>query len=205
VNLHEGFYLEKYFGKGIQFDQLHSDILTLAYAKDIDFSLSEQRLSENGKLKIRQMAEELAARYKTERKSKVRLNIYGVNPNYHYQLIHGIRYSNILGFELITDGDILEINPQTMKGFEYYYTSPINPNEAVQLENNKVVYVSLENATYAIMQGVCDGKIRYCNVNTQILDEKRLKKISNLANKKYEKDEYALTDEEPYVRKLVLK
>ena len=74
VNLHEGFYLEKYFGKGIQFDQLHSDILTLAYAKDIDFSLSEQRLSENGKLKIRQMAEELAARYKTERKSKVRLN-----------------------------------------------------------------------------------------------------------------------------------
>ena len=92
-----------------------------------------------------------------------------------------------------------------MKGFEYYYTSPINPNEAVQLENNKVVYVSLEHATYAIMQGVCDGKIRYCNVNTQILDEKRLKKISNLANKKYEKDEYALTDEEPYVRKLVLK
>lgn len=206
VCLYDGFYREKYFGNGIRFDQLHSDILTLAYPENTSLSLQEQALSEDGKLKMKQMAHELAIRYKIEQNSKLKLRIFGVNPNCHYQLVHGKHHSSLLSFELITDGDILTINHQDTRGIEhYYYESPVSPNEAVQLEDNKAIYVSLKNATYAIMQGLCDGKIRYCNVNTQILDEKKLKEIANFANQKYEKNEYALTEEALYVRKLILK
>jgi len=58
------------------------------------------------------------------------------------------------------------INYQDNKGFEHcFYNSPLDPDEAVLLENNKVAYIGLQNATYAIKQGLCDGKICYCNVN----------------------------------------
>lgn len=206
VCLYDGFYQEKYFENGIWFDQMNSDILNLAYNKDIDLSLYEQYLSEDGRLKIRQIAQELSKRYKAEQRSTIKLSIYGINPNCHYQLVHGVHHNSLLSFELITDGDIQTINYQDNKGFEHcFYDSPFDPDEAVQLEDNKVVYIGLQNATYAIKQGLCDGKIRYCNVNTQLLDKTQLERVVDIANQKYNEAEYVLTEKAPYVRKLILK
>lgn len=206
LNLYDGLYREKYFGGSVWFDQLHSNILNLTYGKDIDLSIYEQSLSEDGKLKIRQMAQELATRYKAERNSKTKLKIFGFDPNCHYSLVYGNHIGSLLSFELITDGDIASIDYPDLTGMEHlFYESPLNPNEAIQLKNNRVAHVCIQNATYTIKQGLYNEKICYCNVNTQVLDEKRLQGIVNLANQKYEKAEYALTDEAPYVRKLVLK
>lgn len=67
LNLYDGLYREKYFSGNIWFEQLHSNVLNLTYDKDIDLSRYEHYLSEDGKLKIRQMAKELATRYKAEK------------------------------------------------------------------------------------------------------------------------------------------
>lgn len=195
INLSNGLYKEKYFGSNICFDKLHSDILHLAYDKDIDLSRYEQRLSEDGKLKIRQMAQELAIRYKAEYNSKTKLKIYSFDPNCHYLLVHRKHNGGLLSFELITDGDIASID----------YSNPLNSNQAMQLKDNRIARVCIQNATYTVTQELCNEEICYCKVNTQVLDKKILQEIVNLANQKYVGDEYALTDEAPYVRKLVLK
>lgn len=174
--------------------------------KILTYQRYEQRLSDDGKLKMRQMAEELATRYKAEENSKVKLNIYGVSPNCHYSLVHGKNYGSLLSFELITDGDIASIDyPNIVEMEQIFYESPLVPNSAIQLKDNRVAHVCLQNATYAIKQGLCDGKIRYCNVNTQVVDDRVLQEIVNLANQRYEKGEYAITEEAPYVRKIILK
>lgn len=197
LDLHDG--LEKYIG---------DNQLNLTHSKDIDLSIYEQSLSEDGKLKIRQMAQELAIRYRAERNSKTKLKIFGFNPNCHYTLVHGNYIDDLVSFELITDGDIESINYPNLTRMEdllLFYESPLNPNETIQLKNNRVAHVCIQNATYAIKQGLCNGKISYCNVNTQIIDKQRLQEIVNLANQKYEKTKYALTNKVPHIRKLVLK
>lgn len=199
--LYEAFYQEKNFSSNIWYDQRNSEILYLLMNKLNDYSKHEKNLSEDGKLKIRQLASELAKRYKIEEKSKVRLNIFGINPNCKYELVMGKYHGNLAYFELITDGDILKITHQEGNK-DIYYTSPFDPNEAVQLEDNKITYVTLKNATYAVKQGICDGKILYCDVNTQILEDIVLEKIIDIANLKYNADEYSLVNETPYVRKL---
>lgn len=206
VNLYSGLYTEKYIGGNLWFEQMHSNILNLTYDRDMDLSSYEQYLSEDGKLKIRQMALELAKRYKAEQNSKVKLNIFGVDPNCSYSLVCGKHVGRLLSFELITDGDISSINYEDTKGREHVaYDSPLNPNEAVPLKDNTVLRVTLENATYAIKQGLCNGKIRYCNVNTQILDDEKLKEIVNIANQRDESSKNTLTSKAPYVRKIILR
>ncbi len=206
VDLADAFYRQKYFGNGIWLKQTDNDNLYLSYRNDIDLSKYEQCLSEDGRLKIKHMTQELAIRYKFEQTSKVKLNIYGVDPNCQYYLVHGKYYSHLLSYELITDGDILTTNYSYTKGtLSYYYESPRNLNEKVRLENNTVLYLKLKNATYAIKRGLCDEDICYCNVNTQILDESKLNEIVNLANSKFKKFDYVYKKRAPYVRKLILK
>lgn len=205
VILYDSLYREKYFGNGIYFDQLHSDILHLSYPDNTDLSYYEQALSEDGKLKIRQLAYEFALRYKAECNSKIKTNILGINPNCSYELINGYNKDRTLGFELLTDGDIVKLNKPDMKGLEHlYYTSPYNYREAIQLKDNKVIYVTLKNATYAIKQEFCNGKICYATINTLSLDPKELDMLVEMANQKYD-DTITLNKEEPFVRKLSLK
>lgn len=204
VNLYEGLYQEKFFTSNVMFEQRNSDDLYLAYKKDIDLSRYMCTLSEDGKLKLRQLANELAIRYKIERSSQHKLNIYAYNPNCHYLLVNGKKDRSKLSFELITDGEIefIEYN----KGKEdVFYENPYKMDSATRLTDNEVVYLILRDASYAIKQGLYNGEIRYCNVNTEILDEEKLKQISDIANREYTSDEYAITDEAPYVRKLSLK
>ncbi len=206
VNLSDGLYREKYFGGYIWFDQFYSHILNLTYDRDYDFSRYEQGLSEDGKLKIRQMAKELVIRYKVGRNSINKLFIYGFNPNTSYSLVYGKNIGRIMGFDLITDGEVETIDYPDRVGKEHlYYESPLNYNERLQLKNPKVAIVKIKNATYTIKQAICEGKIRYCKVNTQLLDEEKLNGIVAIANQNYENGQYALIDKEPYVRKLILK
>lgn len=205
VCLYNGLYQEKYFTNNVRFEQRQSDILYLAYDNDRNLSRYEQYLSDDGKLKIRLMASQLGLITRLEGSSKNKLNIYGFNPNHQYLLVNGKNHLRTLGFELITDGDIETIEYGDTSDKEVFYESPLNIDEAIQLKDNKVIYIGLKNASFAIKQGLCNGKIRYCSVDTEITEEEKLKQIVNMANQEYIDKEYALTEEAPYVRKLVLK
>lgn len=206
VDIHDGLYREKFFSGSIFWDSMRGEPLHLRYDPNIDLSIYEKDLSEDGKLKIRKMAEELSIRKKLEQRSKHPLYIYGVNPNQTYTLVHGKSLTNLLSFELITDGEIKAIQYSETKGDGHvHYESPMYPNEYRTLKDNKVVYVNLQNASFAIKQGLCDNEIRYCIANTEIIDSKVLEKIMNMANQKYASDDFSITEQAPHVRKLVLK
>lgn len=206
VDIHEGLYREKFFSGSIFWDSMCGEPLNLRYDSNIDLSIYEKNLSDDGKLKIRKMAEELSIRKKVEQKSKHPLYIYGVNPNQTYTLVHGKSLTNLLSFELITDGEISAIEYSETKGDgRYYYESPMYPNEYRTLKDNKVAYVNLKNASFAIRQGLCNDEIRYCIANTEILDPKVLERIMDIANQKYDSNDFSLTEQAPYVKKLVLK
>lgn len=206
ISLYDGLATEKYVYGSLIDD---GDHLNLVYPKDMDLSVREQYLSEDGKRKIRQMALELSKRYEKEKDSKVKLDIYGIDPNHNYSLVHGKNQGFLLSNELITDGNISIISHEKieMKRLEYYhfYKNPINPNEAVQLEDNMVLNAEVENATYTINQGLCDGNIRYCHVDTQLLDDEKLEKIVNIANQRHENSKNTLNLKSPYVRKITLR
>ncbi len=86
-----------------------------------------------------------------------------------------------------------------------YYEDPMYPNSYRKLKNNKVVNVNLKKASFAIKRGLCNEKIHYNIVNSEIIDSKILEEIMNIANTKYEDKDFTITEQKPYVRKLILK
>lgn len=206
VDIYDGLYREKFFSGCIFWDSMRGETLNLRYDPNTDLSIYEKSLNEDGKLKIRKMAEELSIRKKIEQRSKHPLYIYGVNPNQTYTLVHGRSLTDLLSFELITDGEISAIQCNETKGDgRIHYESPMYPNEYRTLKDNKVVSVNLRNASFAIKQGLCNDEIRYCIANTEIIDPKVLEMIMNIGNQKYDNDDFSLTEQAPYVRKLVIK
>lgn len=79
------------------------------------------------------------------------------------------------------------------------------PNEYRTLKDNRVVSVNLQNASFVIKQGLWNDEIRYCIINIEIIDPKVLETIMNMGNQKYDDSYFSLTEQAPYVRKLVLK
>ncbi len=143
---------------------------------------------------------------KIEQQSKHPLYIYKVNPNQTYTLVHEKSLTDVLSFELITDGDISFMQySETWGDGRYCYESPMHPNEYRPLKDNKLVNVKLKNASFAIKQGLCNDKICYCTVDTEMIAPELLKKTMDIANTKYYGDDFALTEKAPYVRKLFLK
>ena len=205
VDIHDGLYREKFFSGHIFWDSMRGETLNLSYGSNIDLSYYERNLSDDGKGKIRKMAEELSRQKKVEQQSKYPLYIYGGNPNHTYTLVHGKSFTDWLSFELITDGDISCIKCYETKHDENYYESPVYPNEYRRLQENKVANVHLKNASFAIKKGLCNEEICYSIINTEIVEPEVLEKIMSIANEKYDRDTFALTKQEPYVRKLVLK
>lgn len=206
VDIHNGLYQEKFFSGNIFCDSMRGEQLNLRYDPNVDLSYYEQKLSEDGITKIRKMAEELSIRKKIEQQSGSPLCIYGVNPNMTYTLVHGKNLNDLLSFELITDGDIsLAQYHETKEEDSSYYESPFSPNEYRRLRNNKVANITLENASFAIKQGLCNNKIRYSILNTEIIDPELLERMMNMANRKFDNDDFVITEKKPYVRKLVLK
>lgn len=95
-------------------------------------------------MKISQIAKELVVRYKAESKSKNKLLIYGFNSNISYSLVYGKNIGRVMGFNLITDGEIESIDYPDRVGKEYlFYESPLNPNEGIQLKLPKVADVKI--------------------------------------------------------------
>lgn len=206
VDIHNGLYQEKFFSGNIFWDSMRCELLNLSYDPNMDLSYYEQNLSEDGKIKIRKMAEELSIRKKIEQQSKYPIYIYGANPNQTYTLVYGKSLTDLLSFELLTDGDISFMqHSETQGDGRYYYENPMYFNEYRTLKDNKVSNVKLENASFAIQQGLCNDKIRYSKIYTEIIDSEILKKIMNMANIRYENEDSVLTELKPYVRKLSLK
>ena len=202
VDINDALYREKFFSGNIFWDSMRGEPLNLCYDSNTDLSHYEQNLSEDGKRKIRKIAEELSIQKKIEQQSKYPLYIYKANPNQTYTLVYGQNLTNLLSFELITDGDISLIEYSDAKNDECYYEDPMYPNSYRTLKANRVVNVSLKDASFAIKQGLCNDKICYSIVNTEIISQENLKKIMNMANQKYDSNDFALTEQKPYVRKL---
>ena len=206
VDIQDGLYREKFFSGSIFWDSMRGEPLNLRYDPNIDLSHYEKNLSEDGRIKIRKIAEELSIQKKIEQHSKHPLYIYGGNPNQTYTLVHGKSLTDLLSFELITDGDISFIQYSETKGDgHYYYENPMYPDSYRTLKDNTVANVCLKNASFAIKQALCNDEIRYNVVNTEIINPEELEEIMNIANKKYDGNDYVLTQQEPYVRKLALR
>lgn len=209
VNLREGFYQMKYFRRGVLFDSFSSNVLCLLYDEGMDLSFYMNKLSFDGQQKIRQMALEISKRYLMESRSAYDLKIYGVDPNTHgYELVCGLYHFNNLRFDLLTDGDILDLTyPNTLGEEHFFYNSPMFRDECVQLENNRPCFVRLRNATYAVQQGYVNDELRYASVETKILDEAKLQKIVDVSNTvfPFSDVETSLTNGAPYVRQITLK
>ena len=206
VDIHNGLYREKYFSGCIIWDSMNSNVLHLHYDRNIDLSKYESMLSENGIMLMHEMAQDLATRNKTESYSRHKMVIYGCDPNKEYTLVRGQHGTNTLSWELLTDGNIKTItypNPEELK--HCFFDSPLSPNYKVQLGQNVITSACLENASYAVMQGLCDREIKYLEVFTNLSDFEQLSKISDIANAVHTEEDNLLTEEEPYVRKLVLK
>jgi hypothetical protein len=139
---------------------------------------------------IKEIAAELAKRYKVEQTSKTKVNIYGANPNMHYILPFGNYIGYKAGFSLITDGNINKRKKEKISGtYNCYFESPYDFKESIQLESPKITYLSLQNATYAIKQGLFNGRLQYSLVFTQLLEAAKLQSIIEIANNEYNKND----------------
>lgn len=206
IDIHDAVYQEKFFSGNVFWSSVNPEILNLRYPQDIDLSYFEKKLSIDGINKIKKIAEELSIQKKVEQQSKNPIYIYGKNPNTEYTLVYGKKYNDLLGFELLTDGEISSVQYFEEKDEDKLFReSPSSPKEYIILNDNITASVSLKNANFAIKRGLYNGQIRYSILNTEILDSGLLEEIMNAANKEYEHDEFVVNDRKPYVRKLVLK
>lgn len=206
VDLRNGFYREKYFGAGVWFKSTKADDLYLIPDAIEDLPYFESSLSEDGKIKIRQVASHLGIRYAVEKISSVPLTIYGVNPNGKQFLHSGIHKSNHLSFELLTDGEVSDIQTVDTKGMEHiFYQSPYSMNDAICFENLKEICFSLNGASFALKRGLRNGEVCYSILNTEVIDKNILMQLALIANQKYDESSFYDTNEAPYVRKITLK
>lgn len=205
VDIYAGMYFEKCFGN-ITWNITKPNLLFLHYKKDADLSLYEDKLSDQGKLLMYKMAEEISTKDKIESQSKHKINIYNCNPNEFYILTHGQYKNNVIGWNLLTDGDINAINCLDTKELNYcFFDSPLYPNQKIQCNQNSIVSVNLKNASYAVMQGLCDSKIQHLRVFTCLTSLEQLSQVSSIANTEYKTSDNLLIKDEPYIRKLILK
>lgn len=179
VDIHNGLYREKYVSGCIVYDSMNPSILHLHYDRNMDLSKYESKLSEDGIMLMHEMAQDLAVMNKVESYSRYKMVIYNCDPNKDYTLVRGTNGINTLSWELLTDGDI-KTNPEDLK--HCFFDSPLSPNYKVQLGQNVIASAHLENASYAVMQGLCDREIKYLEVFTNSSDFEQLSKISDIAN-----------------------
>lgn len=205
VEIQEGLKFAKNY-LGMCFNpNLSSNLLIIRCFDDKAISNCEKQLSKDGVEKIHQMASEFGIRYKIEKNSKYPINIYNISPNQYYTLVYGKYHTHTYGWELLTDANELSTKYYGSKNVEHlFWEDPTQSNSSVQLKDSSHVVVGLTGADYAIMQGFSDGNIQRLKVYTAIVDPIQLQKISEIANKKYEEDNF-LISEKPYVRKIELK
>lgn len=204
IDIYNGIALEKEFSNNLIDDR---ERLNLCYGKNVDeiVEFYSQYLSGEYFILMDKMAKEISLINKIEEKSENELLILKENSNRIYELLSGIdlkeRTSN---FELLTDGDLEDIyyyNQDEVKNC--YFNSPVQLNELIKLNKVRALNVAIKHSSYVVMQGLCDDNIRYAIIYTNLLEEDKLNQISDVANTKHYNR--ILTEDKPYVRKLVLK
>ena len=195
VDISEGLNQEKYFRGNVVWSSKCKDILYLMYPMNMDLTVYDKKLSENGLFLMQRLAYEFALRYNIESRSDTALHIYGTNPNRCYSLFSGTCMGSETSLELLSDGVV-------------QYKNFLNKDltlEKTKLQDALMADVFLENASFAILREIYDGVIQSANVYTNILSEQELRKIRRFANTVYESNEHLALKGEPFVRKLELK
>ncbi len=153
---------------------------------------------------MNKVIKELTEIYRAEGLSNKPLNIYGVNPNTNYFLVHGKYKMDILSWELVTDGDIKDVTYFNEYGC-YPWEDPSNSNKLVSLEDGIVKKVTLKGASYAVLRGLENCNVERLKVYTNLTDLVSLRKICDIANGERQKEEELLLKSRPFVKKLALK
>lgn len=205
INIENGLYIEKSKFGNIVWDLMNPNVLHLQYDKKINLTELEDKLSTHALMLLNKMALELATRNKAERYGEHKIIIYGCSPNKSYTLVHGESNGKILSWELITDGQIKMIDYIKEGNLKpQFFDSPVSSACKVQLSENSIARVKIEDASYAIMQGLSDNEIQYSKIFTDICDLDTLKQIRNIANIRHLEETSLLNKKKPYVRKLTL-
>lgn len=204
LDLNNAFYREKYFGSSVWYTTCNSVELYLIVDAIEDLPYFEKSLSDDGKRKIRKLAYELGVQYAAEKSATMPLYIYKSNPNRNYFLPSGEYGRSHYSFEMLTDGEILGLEQIDTRNMEHiFYPSSYSINERVQLTNLKEICFEIKNASFALKKGLCNHKLCYSVLNTQMMDKNTLLKLVLLANDVgYESNNIP---EESFVRKVTLK
>jgi hypothetical protein len=199
VDIANGMYSEKFFSGNIMWISNNPDLLHLIYEHDYDTSECEKDINPEIIKLLTSVADELAIRDKVETS---KLNIYGYDPNTNYTILEA-KYYGVYGLELITDGNIQTIFDYTFEP-HIFYPDPSGNSEARIYKEGIFKDITIENASYAIMQGTYDRQIKKIEIFTKLLELEKLKKISEIANEIHTDEESLLVSGRPYVRKLTL-
>lgn len=203
LDIQEEMYYAKYFNGDILWSPTNAEKLRLDYDYNVDISSYTKKISRNGFLLMQNMINEFAIRYNIESNSKCNMNIYGANPNKDYTLVRGVSYTDELGWELVTDGDVKNYE-ECSDIRSYYFEDPVSSHLLTSFEKGRVVDLEILNANYVILQGLKNEKIKKIKVYTNLIDEETLCKISKIANDKYSEGNIIM-NKKPYVRKIGLK
>lgn len=201
LNIEKGLYHYKIFGGNVIWDSMHPEDLILTKERNLDLSCYKHSLTEERIQRLYQMAQEFGVRYKVEFYSKRPFNIYADNPNHVYYLCVGNYYDNEYSWQLITDGNIKNINIEQFPQGHFYYEDPTRPNLEIQLNNEKSATVEIEDASYVLLQGSENENIRRLKAYTNVIDLDTLAQIANIDTDKC----ITMIDKKPYVKKYPLK
>ena len=174
----------------------------LNYPSGMKLHRFRRDLSKDGLNKIQQMALDFAIRYRYEITSPNQMDIYGGNPeNEYYYLGAGKNGNDQVRWDLITDGEIKNIQKQINQG-NFFFENPNDSESKLLLSNNTIKALYLKNAKYAILQGYMNDKIKRIKVYTELLDKYSLKQIQTIANTEYNGLEKTIDEGKPYIRKI---
>lgn len=204
LDIYNAMFMEKYIACTIQWSDMKPTKLSLSYPNDLNLHSMEQLLTNEGLLLVNTIADELSVKYKIQSISKNKMSIYNVDPNCDYTLIYGNnRLGRKIGWELLTDGDIKTLEPLANKS--YSCERPIDIGNRTTLTDITAKRVSIEDASYAVMQGSENDMLKGVMVYTNLTDLNSLEQISRIANIEYHETGNLLLEDAPYVRKIVLR
>lgn len=207
INIKDGINHEKYFAQNICFLEQQPEKLFLLYdAGTKTKSLKEEfKISDRTLLLMNQIAIEFAIAKRIEHHGKTLMNIFNKNPNQDYTLTSGKYHSKTLTWDLITDGVVKEIKPINLELYENcFWKEPGSKTKTlVKLNKFQGKCVTIESASYVVLQGKVDKKLKELEIRTEQMDINYLKRVSEIAHQVYHEENNL--SENPTVKRMILK
>ena len=201
LNITEVVEQEKNLAQNLWYEDSKPEKIYLNYPSYMPLNVWKSNLSRDGLNKLTKIACDFSTRYKIEITSICPLNIYSLNPNKKfYYLGSGIYNNQKIRWDLITDGDVKNIQMQKNKG-NFFFENPEKNATKILLKNNTIKALYLKNAKYALLQGIINDEIKKVKVYTEILDKYTLEQIKNIGNTVYDEDNL-IDEDKPYIRKI---